>query len=232
MHVYFKSLTLENVRCFGKKQTIDFTDNDGQPSMWNLILGENGTGKTTVLKALASHYMYNLQSTFNDSIGNESQFILNKKLDTRIEIKQEEWSREIAIAVHSNPKLEFLSNGIVFWGTTDSKLQEIGIPFFSYGAARYISITGITDEQRSPVGNLFNDNLPLLNAEEWLVQSEYLSLKDKNQVNLFERVKTLLLKLFQVEISDIKIETNVNSGKKIRVLFKTHYGWFPLHQLS
>ena len=50
--VWFKSISLENVRSFGTKQTINFTDKDGNAARWNLILGDNGTGKTTLLKGL------------------------------------------------------------------------------------------------------------------------------------------------------------------------------------
>src|ERR1700734_3425178 len=46
--VYFKRLTLSNVRAFGDRQHLDMCDGDGQPARWTLILGENGVGKTTI----------------------------------------------------------------------------------------------------------------------------------------------------------------------------------------
>jgi hypothetical protein len=51
--MYFLSLTLENARCFGAKQTLDLSNGKGQPARWTILLGNNGTGKTTVLQALA-----------------------------------------------------------------------------------------------------------------------------------------------------------------------------------
>jgi len=51
--VYFTSLELKNVRCFGERQQLDLTDEVGKPARWTLILGENGTGKTTLLQCLA-----------------------------------------------------------------------------------------------------------------------------------------------------------------------------------
>ena len=50
---YFLSLELENVRCFSERQTLDLSDGDGRPARWTILLGENGTGKTTILQLLA-----------------------------------------------------------------------------------------------------------------------------------------------------------------------------------
>src|SRR5215208_3433494 len=50
---YFLSLTVENVRCFGPKQTLDLSDGKGRPAQWTIILGDNGVGKTTLLQCLS-----------------------------------------------------------------------------------------------------------------------------------------------------------------------------------
>lgn len=49
---YFKSLKLENVRSFGREQTLDLTDEKGNLARWTLLLGDNGVGKTTLLQCL------------------------------------------------------------------------------------------------------------------------------------------------------------------------------------
>jgi ABC-type molybdenum transport system ATPase subunit/photorepair protein PhrA len=51
---YFLSLTLENVRCFADKQVLRLADAAGRPARWTVLLGENGTGKTTLLQTLVT----------------------------------------------------------------------------------------------------------------------------------------------------------------------------------
>ena len=50
--IYFSTLEIENVRCFGERQVLNLTDN-GRPARWTLLIGENGAGKTTLLECLA-----------------------------------------------------------------------------------------------------------------------------------------------------------------------------------
>lgn len=51
-HSYFYSLELEGVNCFKEMQTLDMSDGKGSFSPRTIILGDNGTGKTTLLKVL------------------------------------------------------------------------------------------------------------------------------------------------------------------------------------
>jgi ABC-type phosphate transport system ATPase subunit len=51
--IYFHSLELENVRCFGERQVLELTDEQGRLAQWTLLLGDNGVGKTTLLQCLA-----------------------------------------------------------------------------------------------------------------------------------------------------------------------------------
>ena len=51
-HTYFHSLELEGIGCFKEKQFLDLSDGNGSYSNWTLILGDNGTGKTTLLRVL------------------------------------------------------------------------------------------------------------------------------------------------------------------------------------
>ena len=45
-------LRLENIRCFEDVE-LSFEDNDGNVKNWSLVVGDNGRGKTTILRSLA-----------------------------------------------------------------------------------------------------------------------------------------------------------------------------------
>lgn len=50
---YLKRFTLQSIRTFKSPTTIKFTLDDGTVARWTVILGENGTGKTSLLQYLA-----------------------------------------------------------------------------------------------------------------------------------------------------------------------------------
>jgi ABC-type branched-subunit amino acid transport system ATPase component len=50
---YIASISVEGVRCFSQKQTLNLTDSEGRLKQWTVILGDNGVGKTTLLQSIA-----------------------------------------------------------------------------------------------------------------------------------------------------------------------------------
>jgi len=50
--MYLKRCRLKNIACF-TDLSLDFTQEDGQPCSWVVLLGENGTGKSTILQMMA-----------------------------------------------------------------------------------------------------------------------------------------------------------------------------------
>jgi energy-coupling factor transporter ATP-binding protein EcfA2 len=54
--MYLKTFVIENVKCFGRVE-LDFFHDDGQPKRWCVILGENGTGKSTLLQSIGMALM-------------------------------------------------------------------------------------------------------------------------------------------------------------------------------
>jgi len=51
--LYYRTLEFSNLKCFRGQHRVDLRGRDERPSLWTLLLGENGVGKTTILQMLA-----------------------------------------------------------------------------------------------------------------------------------------------------------------------------------
>ncbi len=106
---------------------------------------------------------------------------------------------------------------------------EIDVAVFAYNAARRISTTGISEDSTDPISNFFGEESKLTNAEEWLIQADYLSYKDSKYKKRYEIIDKVLSKLFEGEVYYIFIELKAGVPK---VFFSTVYGDVNLHELS
>lgn len=222
--VWFKSISLENIRSFGSKQTINFTDKTGNAARWNVILGDNGTGKTTVLKALVI-MVQNQQAIYETGVDLTELWRSNKEgvgVVVNGEIEQDRQTLETGFIISQLGNLA----GSYFRFTRD---YEIEMPLFAYNAARQISVSAISDKKSNSITNFFSERNELTNAEEWLVQSEYIALKEPQFKSRYTIVLNILKSLFRTEVSEIYINTSTGQPK---VFFKTPYGDVRLHQLS
>lgn len=55
--MYLKRFSIDHVKCFDEDVTLDFGADGGEIKRWNVILGENGTGKSTLLQAIGMALM-------------------------------------------------------------------------------------------------------------------------------------------------------------------------------
>ncbi|MGM9507441.1 AAA family ATPase [Larkinella sp. GY13] len=245
--VWFKSISLENVRSFGRKETINFTK-DGNAAQWNVILGDNGTGKTTVLKGLcytinseygSGYYAQDYDTYISLSRGDETKIMIHSHLEGKL---ADSFEKDIA---SFSPRLVELSDGTIapMGGThlrtsaydKKGRFKNLEPPLlFAYGATRRIGESAITNKQESRIKSLLVESSDLVNTEEWLIQSEFFALKDgNNYYKRLEIVKDILLKLFQEEVFEIKSKiVKINGSEVPRVYFKTHYGEVLLHELN
>jgi hypothetical protein len=85
---YILSLSVANLRCFGPRQELDLSDGEGRPKQWTLILGNNGTGKTTLLQAIAAFAALELQDQrlyLPRMMSQLTSFPRSKELSCRVE---------------------------------------------------------------------------------------------------------------------------------------------------
>jgi predicted ATP-binding protein involved in virulence len=251
---YFLSLSLENVRSFGEKQTISFARPDGRPAQWTIILGDNGVGKTTVLKALAgmstkkdplSDYRFPaLASSLADKwypIRFEGQLTGEIRANIQIGYKLEDkdYSPSLAETYHSFVDLPGDDSPNQPYGMGWSRLgtESIGMICSAYGASRTIGRAALSDtpEASEAYASLFDEHADLLNLEELFLQLDYNSkivANNKSFLLQLDKVgKALLEALPDVEALKIKPSGTLQKPQ-VKLQFKTPYGWVGLRDMS
>ena len=256
---YALSLTVENVRCFGPKQALNLADKEGRPVQWTIILGENGTGKTTLLQALACIEMIKSSKFREDdkpiTVPSERPRLIDLWLRpqvqstadaiglVRVSNQQNFAFCVFAFTNRANLQESNLTGETheIFWKLDNQQVnyEEETPPaliFYAYGAGRRLSGVSLRQEPiDDPVGTLFNENALLRNAEEWLLQLDYAASKESEvqakQKSRLEQVKQLLIAILP-DVEDIRFATTGGIYPKARVEFQTFSGWVPLRRLG
>ncbi len=181
--VYFLNLTVENVLCFGDKQTLDLSDGNSKPARWTIILGDNGVGKTTLLKCLAASeannnhrqkdipkdlqmiphgFFMQMRSTVDAPFG----FSFNRFNDKGFIVLPTLYRGSLTSAKHTN------INNLIF--SDEETIRLLDLTIYAYGASRRMGSGALEKSYHSDSGaNLFAEEISLINAVEWLLQADY-----------------------------------------------------------
>lgn len=250
---YFLSLTVENVRCFGSPaQTLDLSDGNGRPAQWTIILGDNGVGKTTLLRSIAVLMPY-VTSFMNDLSPVETSiawYVMENKHALEWQPKRNIGavdSSSISSGHSVGARLtedKRVARGGFFieWSYSRERQGAVGGSDFpaeifcvSYGAARRMSETSLSEKSiSSSSASLFTDTVDLMNAEEWLLRADYAASKSsksqKHATVRRDQIREVLLKVLpEDEVRGIRF---TDKGWQLGVDFRTPYGWVRLYDLS
>ena len=224
--MHFKSLQLENVRAFASRQLLEFVDENGAISRWNLILGENGVGKTTLMQALAVMWPVPAYKLPTGETPNLSKPELSEHEEDndiahfirrggpglatmRATLKTEEGIEvTIGVTIKGSTKLEDVQ-----WHDDPLVLRSGGPIVIGYGAARHVGHRNLAlVEERKAWESLFSDAIDLFDAEELIQKLDYAAAKsdkgteDGPDVRRLKAVKTVVASLLPGDLTADDIE--------------------------
>jgi energy-coupling factor transporter ATP-binding protein EcfA2 len=238
---YFLSLSIENFRCFGPRQTLDLSNGNDRPAPWTVIIGNNGVGKTSLLQWLAQFYQtYSAWETGRAGVGDLSDELMAGDRD--FAERTQSFARiylGYGFAPQRRQTVGVSTPTIMAYGrtvTVDGVPENLkGLFCCGYGAARRMGRTLLSGGgDFDSCATLFDDSAELTNAEEWFLQSDYAAHKEgpdqQQAAERLLRVKDALIPLLP-EVTDLR--GGIRSfGYTPFVEVKTPYGWVQLQRLS
>ncbi|WP_080053793.1 AAA family ATPase [Spirosoma aerolatum] len=260
--VYFRSLSLRDIKCFKGDSLIKLSNRQGEPSLWTVLLGNNNTGKTTAIKIFAAlsypeilaEYLskYNLKK-YSSLLRRNGNFNFNTQVFYN-------WLSNSQNRPMIGPNLFFpffdyslyikrikeridlnsfdLKKNIA---VTDYILNSLlnyqnNLTIYAYGIQRRISDISLSEASHvHPTANLF-ESAELLNVEEWILQTDYAT-KIGNEINR-KKAKTQFARIKHLIVDsqilpDIK-NIRINSSEDLQsyVEVNVSQSWVKLKDLG
>jgi|JI10StandDraft_1071094.scaffolds.fasta_scaffold00371_23 predicted ATP-binding protein involved in virulence len=228
--MFLKKLKLTNFKCLSNIE-LSFEKTKTENRKWTLILGENGTGKSNILKSIA--LVTSGSNALGELLGNTDSWIkFNEKscsIQAELETKKGE-ERNISLQFNRGDNLsKIISNNRESLHLIDDAIENADRNYFvvAYGASRRLSNEVFSNFEKSRNGrsinvrNLFDSASTLNPLTAWIIELDYRS--GKEGINLVKEA----LKDFLPGITFHSIDK-----EKKQVLFETVDGIIPLDQLS
>lgn len=229
--MFLKRLELSNVRCF-ESLSIDFDRDGGNNRKWTVILGENGTGKTTVLRSIS--LLLAGSDALSDLIGRPSDWVRHGSdeavLSGTIETQDGE-PRDIFLRIgRDDRRAQVIANSLESLAPLNAALAHTHRSYFvaGYGGSRRLNAGGMAvskGQDQHPrarsVASLFSRDAALHPIEAWAMSLDYR--REDDGIDVVGKV----LEEFLPEMSFSRIDKESEA-----LLFNTPDGEIPLNQLS
>ncbi|WCC47441.1 AAA family ATPase [Tenacibaculum finnmarkense] len=219
--VYIADIETLSYKNFNEITNINFKKENGEIYPWTIFLGNNGTGKTNLLKVLSSFEssVYNINENLTRSypkyININHKYKVNFKIKTGIFF----WESNI------------INNGGFIEGTNEPIALRLLI--YAYGVNRKSSRKTklSSDDAIENNATLFNHNISLINLEEWLLQTDY-AVKNgqKTAQKRLDLIKEIITGAIFPELQDFRFQTDEKLNNSVE--FKTEEGWFQFDDLA
>ena len=230
-----KKLTLRNFRGLDDV-SLSFIDAAGKPRLQTLLLGENGMGKSTILKAIA--LIGAGSNSLSELIGNPDEWIsfgeksceINAVFVTK-DVKSPK-EREISLKINRGDSIkDILVNNTESLDEIDRALSYADRNYFilGYGASRRLnknqsfnqSGSFYNNDRSANVATLFNSDANLYPLSAWVMELDY-----RSEGDALERIKEALNE-FLVNVRFDSIDKQQKT-----LLFSNGKDLVPIHLLS
>jgi energy-coupling factor transporter ATP-binding protein EcfA2 len=243
--IYLHRLELTNIRCFGGgTQEVSFCDENQRPRQWTVLLGNNGTGKTTILECLLGFELVPFVKPSFPNVHRIVEWARNRRDFHLPRVGAAQWHLALETesgSVLTDHRREVLGDTFSVDGRGGAILsyaiENENLPtYYAYGAGRRMGEVGLSEHgiNNSSFGML-NDSTEMRNAAEWLLQLDYSASKQSEisdqQRERFEQVRQLLIEILP-DVTDIRISTPTKERPQPVAEFLTPDGWMPLHWVS
>jgi predicted ATP-binding protein involved in virulence len=248
--VYIKEVALVDFKGFRGEHKFSFVDDKGDWCRWTVFLGNNNTGKTNLLKAIAS-----LEPTLDNGNNGKSFFPIGfgQRVISKETVLQSVFGLDIYPSKLKRVRLDEFDQdfknqncNIMYAYTSSSSASARGVDneiyqnlaIYGYGIIRDIEKKGINTDEKSILNaeNLFF-NSKLINFEDWLSQLDYAannaSASDTIRTRAAQRrdlLQDILTSEIYPEIKDIRFTSDEQLNNYIE--FQTEDGWHRLSELG
>lgn len=232
--VWLSRLLLENVGIF-RQMALDLPTPEQGKGQWTVLLGPNGSGKTTILRSL----VLGLRDVRNPAIWPRGAFATPWQ-----RVDAETTSDACSVMIEANDGIERRTLIRASAGETFSQLPEFKtptpFPVFAYGCRRGSALGGnsrevdLGQDDGPEVATLFSESAPLIHAETWFVQLEGDAHKSKRSEQIYKSVVSaliLLLDIERLEVRDKRLWVAEKGGPSLPFSslsdgYLTSAGWF------
>jgi predicted ATP-binding protein involved in virulence len=220
--IKIQSISVKSCKCLDEVE-IYCRQNEISIYQWTVLLGNNNTGKTNLLKAIAS--LRQIEITVN---GIEKRFSAAVIPDNRLHIDDFSEDVEVNRSITGSESPIRYKGWSSFW-STDPNMGDFRI--YAYGVSRYPAKTSLSESVCGDCDSLFYQDKYLVNIEDWLMQLDYAAKNEKEvAARRLDKIKELICGNLFPEIKDFKFETSDTLHNYVR--FHTTDGWFPYTQLG
>ena len=227
--MFLSHLSLTNVRTVGSME-LDFSAGTNSNRRWTFLLGENGCGKSSVLKATA--LLLAGSAALPELLGEPDHWIRHGARQCRIAAKLNLRGAPQTVTLvirRGDGLMAIYQRNVAAFQVLDDAIAQANRHCFilGYGACRHPSSAsagiGSTTQNARARGltSLFNADTPLVTLEQWAMDLDY-----RKGRHALEAMRHALDRLLPGVVF-----TGIDKERR-QLLFKTQDGEVPLRQLS